>query len=449
MKRKVLTALALFLLLADVAAAAPRQLKPGFNLFSKEQDIQLGKEAAAQMEKEMTIVSQPELNNYIQRIGEKLAATPEAGDFPYSFKMVSDKSINAFALPGGPTFIHTGLLAAADNEAQVAGVIAHEISHVALRHGTNQVSKANLIQLPLILAGSAVGRSDSLLGNLAQLGIGLGANSLLLKFSRNAERDADLLGTRMMARVGYNPVEMARFFEKLEAGGGGPGLQFFSSHPNPGNRVKAVETEIRLLPGRTYTTGDPAGFGKMQKLVAALPPPPPRAGQSAGSAQPVPEITPSARYREHRSNSYAISYPDNWEVMAGKQSEAVTIAPKEGLVQSGSGTAIGLGMVAGFHGTGGAADLRRNTEDLIRQLTSSNPGMKVQASRDTWVDGQPALLVTLHSQSPFADDTEVDSLLSVQRPQGLFYVVLIAPQSAVGKTQGAFDAIIRSIRFPR
>ena len=138
----------------------------------------------------MPVVSDGQLQNYVERIGRKLVATGMAGDYPYSFKVVNDPSINAFALPGGPTFVNTGLLKSADNEAQVAGVMAHEISHVALRHGTNQASKANLIQLPAMLAGAVVG-NGSMLGQLAQLGIGLGANSVLLKYSRNAESDAE------------------------------------------------------------------------------------------------------------------------------------------------------------------------------------------------------------------------------------------------------------------
>src|SRR5262249_39660068 len=132
-----------------------------------------------------------------------------------------------------------------------AGVVAHEISHVILRHGTNQASKANLIQLPAMLGGAFGGRG--MLGQLTQLGIGLGANSLILKFSRGAESDADLMGTRIMHEAGYNPIEMARFFEKLEAeaGKGGWFGQLLSDHPNPGNRVKAVQDEIRFLPAKS------------------------------------------------------------------------------------------------------------------------------------------------------------------------------------------------------
>lgn len=261
-----------FLGLIVWAAEGPTKLKPGFNLFSKEQDIQLGREAAAQVTKQVPIIRRPELSAYLDRVGGKLASQPQAGDFPYAFSLVHDKSVNAFALPGGPTFVHTGLILAAENEAELAGVLAHEIAHVALRHGTNQASKANLIALPAALASAAVG-DGSLLGQLAQLGIGVGANSILLRYSRNAERDADLLGAQIMASAGYNPIEMARFFEKLEAGGGSRGLQFFSDHPNPGNRLKAVEREIQYLPQRRYTA-DTGQFPHMKDLVRRLGEPP-------------------------------------------------------------------------------------------------------------------------------------------------------------------------------
>ncbi len=436
------------LVLAGAALAQqPRELKPGWNLFSKEQDIQLGREAAAEIEKQVVVVRDAQLNDYVRRIGERLAAAPEAGGFPYSFKVVADKSINAFALPGGPTYVHTGLIAAAENEAQLAGVMAHEISHVALRHGTNQASKANLIQLPAVLAGAMVG-SGSMLGTLAQLGIGLGANSVLLKFSRSAERDADLLGARIMSRAGYNPIEMARFFEKLEAEGGSRGPEFFASHPNPGNRVKAVEEEIRMLSAREYTAGNTGDFARIRRLAEATPVPqaPARAQAAPTTNQPVPAIRVSGRLRQYRGSTWSVSHPDNWQIMSG-QSGNVTIAPQEGVVETGSGTAIGLGAVIGFHN--GSGDLRRDTDELVRQLIASNPGMKAVSSQSGRVNGQPALLVTLNSQSPWAGETEVDSLVTVERPQGLFYMVLIAPRSAQRNVRGAFDAMIRSVRFTR
>lgn len=434
------------LILAGAAAAAdgPRKLKPGFNLFSKEQDIQLGKEAAGEIEKQLTVIDNAELNAYLQRIGSKLAATEEAGGYPYTFKLVQDKSINAFALPGGPAFVHTGLLTAAENEAQVAGVLAHEIAHVALRHGTNQVSKAQLLQLPAALAAAAAGQKGGMLGTLAQLGVGFGAGSVLMKFSRNAERDADLLGARMMAKAGYNPIEMARFFEKLEAEGGSRGPQFLSDHPNPGNRVKAVEAEIRYLPRRTYTTGNAQEFTRMQKAVAALPPAPERKVQQQGQAPAVPRLQPSMRLREYRADLYSVSYPEDWRLSEDRRSGGALIAPQEGVVEN----AIGAGVVIGIN-QGARGDLRQDTEALLRQFISRNTGMKARGTSEGWVDGRPALITTLESPSPYAGETEVDTVVTVELRQTLFHVILIAPRSAQRDLQGAFDDVMRSIRFAR
>ena len=265
-----------FVVSAGFLFAQIKDPKPGFNLFSKAQDVQLGKEAAAEIEKQYEVVSNPELQRYIDTIGKRLTSSRRASDFPYSFKVVSDDSINAFALPGGPMFIHTGLIKAAENEAQLAGVMAHEISHVALRHGTNQVSKANLIQLPAALGGQMAG--GGLLGTIAQAGIGIGANSALMKFSRGAETQADTNGTLILSDAGYNPLEMARFFEKLGADGAKQSrvAEFFSSHPSPGNRVKAVEGLITQLPRKEYTNGDQAAFTRAKDIVLKLPPPKPR-----------------------------------------------------------------------------------------------------------------------------------------------------------------------------
>jgi beta-barrel assembly-enhancing protease len=268
--------IAIIVLLSGIVSAQVRPPKPGFNLFKKEQDIQLGREAAAQVEKQYEVIRDPQLQQYIDTLGARLARSRYANDFPYSFKVVSDDSINAFALPGGPMFIQKGLIKEAESEAQLAGVMSHEMSHVALRHGTNQASKANLIQLPALLAGQVAG--GSMLGSLAQAGVGLGANSALLKFSRTAESQADYNGALIMSDAGYNPLELAHFFEKLEAQSGSQGRasEFFSSHPNPGNRVQAIEALIRQLPPRQYIEGDVRGFQQAHAIVMKLPPAKPR-----------------------------------------------------------------------------------------------------------------------------------------------------------------------------
>ncbi len=275
MTRIARSAIVTVFLTALMWAQGPTQFHPGFNLFSKDQDVQLGQENAAQVRKQMVVIKDPFLTDYVTRVGKRLVSAREAQEsgFPFTFEVVADPSINAFALPGGPMFINTGLLKAVDSEAQLAGVMGHEMSHVILRHGTNQASKSKLIELPAILGSQMAG--SSMVGKLAQVGIGLGANSVLLKFSRSAESQADLMGSHLMAESGYDPMEMAHFFEKLNAQGGGRTLQFLSDHPNPDNREKAIEEEAHKLPQQTYgyQTGE---FQRMKQVVAKIKEPKPK-----------------------------------------------------------------------------------------------------------------------------------------------------------------------------
>src|SRR5271166_2209478 len=242
MKRSPLnTVMTMLLMASSVNVGLARKpgdpLKPGFNLYSKQQDIEVGKQSAERVRQQYQLVQIPELQAYVQKIGERLAKTPTAAysGFPFSFTLLNYKEVNAFALPGGPTFIFTGLIKAADSEAELAGVLAHEISHVVLRHGTNRASKANLIERPAQIIGAL--NSLTLLGRLVNVGLGLGLNGIFLKNSRADESEADALGAHIMSEAGYDPVALAQFFVKLEARGG-PGVpEFLSDHPSPGNRV--------------------------------------------------------------------------------------------------------------------------------------------------------------------------------------------------------------------
>ena len=271
--------LVLFLILigiATVAFAQLKDLKPGFNLFSSQQDIQLGQESAVQVAQQQPVVQNAQLTAYLNNVVARLANTPHGkSEFPYKVNAIASKDINAFALPGGPIFVYTGLIGEASNESELAGVLAHEMTHVKLRHGTNQATQANLIELPFALAEKAVG-SGSLLGQLTQLGIGLGFNSIILKMSRGHESEADYNGAQTMAEAGYNPLSMAQFFQKLEAKGRAENrlTQFLSDHPNPGNRVKAVQDEIRQMPQRSYRA-ETGQFPAMKQLVSTIPVPPP------------------------------------------------------------------------------------------------------------------------------------------------------------------------------
>ncbi|MDX1981907.1 MAG: M48 family metalloprotease [Bryobacteraceae bacterium] len=444
---------AVSILLFSVCASAqkPKNIKPSrWNFFSPQQDVELGKEAAGQIEQQVAIVNNDQLSRYVASIGGRLAKQSEAGKYPYTFKVVYDKSINAFALPGGPAYIHTGLISQAENEAQIAGVLAHEIAHVALRHGTAQVSKANAAQLLAGIGGAMLG-GGSMLGQLAQLGAGLGANSLLLKFSRDAESDADLLGARMMAKAGYDPVEMARFFEKLEAEekkSGRSTPQFMSDHPSPGNRVKAVQNEVKMMPKRSYTAGDAGELQQMQKVIQGLPVPA-KANTNFRKAGDPQGARPAAGAKQYRSQGIAFQYPENWQVIPNQQGNEITIAHQEGLVDKNGQGDIAYGAVIGLQQTQ-SRDLRANTEQYLKGVMQGN-GLQLgnEGTRQVQVSGSQGLLHVLYGQSAFQGQREVVIVVTADHPAGLLYMILISPENEYKPAQPAFERMITSLEFAR
>jgi len=249
LQRTVMTLAALFLVLTAVVWAERTSLKPGWNMFSPQQDIEVGQQVSADAERQLPMLNDDRMDEYVNDLGQRLADRAPGEEYPYRFKVVNDRAINAFALPGGPIYINRGVIEAADNESQLAGVIAHEISHIALRHGTNQASKASAAQLPLAILGGIIG-SDSTASVLTQLGASFAVNSVLLKYSRTAESQADIMGTQILHDSGYDPRAMAQFFDKIEAlhEGGGP-VEFFSNHPSPENRIERVNQEVSALGG--------------------------------------------------------------------------------------------------------------------------------------------------------------------------------------------------------
>ena len=454
----------LLALLATVPVAAQlKTFEPShFNLFSPQQDVAMGKDAAKQVMSEQTMINDPTVTAYVTRIGEALTKSSKAGSFPYSFHVIQDPSINAFALPGGPVFVHTGLLAALDNESQLAGVLAHEISHVALRHGTTQVTKAQGIQLGLMLGASMLGKQGSIWNTVAQLGAGLGAQSLLLKYSRDHEKQADLNGAQIMNDIGYNPVQMAVFFQKLEAQsqqGNGFLANFLADHPSPGNRIEYVTEQNQYLPKKTYIQGNASELTKVKNVVASLPkaaPPNSNATPANGqSALPDPStLRPVAEQIRHRNRSFVLYHPKNWDPYGDPNSDSVTIAPKAALIQGANGqTQIGYGIIASYYypqnGAGQTipVDLSRDTQALLQEVMKGNPGMKqTSAPRPAKVAGSNAYLTPLTSTSPFGG-VERDVIITVDRPEGLFYMVFIAPESEWNASQATFDKVVRSIEF--
>jgi beta-barrel assembly-enhancing protease len=278
--RKTLPATTVAALLASLVTlvlAADLNFRPGFDLFSVAQDVQVGKENAAQVEKQMPVLDDEQASRYVNQLGRRLSsyAPDNQPEYVWRFRVLNSGDINAFALPGGYIYVNRATIESAEDEAELAGVLAHEEGHVVLRHGTHQASEVMLAQKHLEILGGLVGAQDStLLGQLLQLGVGVGVQSFLLHNSRTMEAQADSVGTYILYRAGYDPHAMAQFFGIIERKYPQQTLQFFSDHPNPGNRIKAVDEEIpELGPAKAWITDNP-DFEFVKSRVRSLPPPP-------------------------------------------------------------------------------------------------------------------------------------------------------------------------------
>ena len=256
---------------ANVAGSGAREhFRPGFNLFSPEQDVELGNASAEEMARQVRLVGDERVVAYVRRTGERLAAETTGHAFPYKFYVVDAGEVNAFALPGGHVYVNAGAIAAARNEGELAGVLAHEIAHVALRHGTNQASKAYVAKAGLGLLGALAGGGGGDVGSALAAAGGAYANAMFLKFNREAETQADLEGARLMAAAGYDPRDMARFFEKL---GGGPeegASETSSDHPEPRSRVAAINGLAPSLRIERPAARDAGEFRRVKSRLSAL-----------------------------------------------------------------------------------------------------------------------------------------------------------------------------------
>jgi predicted Zn-dependent protease len=272
MRTSALVAAALALAMSPLVAQTPVELSD--NDYTPAEDVQLGREAAAEVERQLPLLRDDEVNTYVRALGRRLVGgipgRLEQPAFQYAFTVVNVRDLNAFALPGGPIYINRGMIEAARTEGELAGVLAHEASHVVLRHGTARATRSTPFALGA-LAGSVVGAIlGGDVGSIVSQGTQFGLGTWFLSYSREFEREADLLGAQIMARTGYDPREAARMFETLERANGGGGLEFLSSHPNPGNRSERIIEEARLLGVRDGTT-DTASFRRIKARLAGMP----------------------------------------------------------------------------------------------------------------------------------------------------------------------------------
>jgi Zn-dependent protease with chaperone function len=443
------------------SALAQTQIKLHSNKYSIQDDIKLGRQAAQEAESQFPLLRDSEVQGYVESVGRRLVSSIPSQfqhpEFQYYFKVVNARDINAFALPGGPMYVNRGMIEAARSEGEMAGVMAHEISHVALRHGTAQASKA---QKYSILGGIA-GIAGTILGGP---GVGQLAQApfavYLLKFSREYETEADILGAQIMAQAGYDPRDLANMFQTIERQGGGGG-GFLSDHPSPSDRYARINREAQSLRVNTGNR-DSREFARVQQRLRGYGSAPSMAEiQRSGQRYPqgeqtgnYPDNPPSGRvsYPSNRYQSVAIfnggvnvSVPSNWRQV--NEGNSVWFVP-----EGGYGTYNGQAVYTHGASFGVAQTNSRNlqgaTQELINSFAQGNNNLRSSGGYGrTTLDGRSALVATLTNVNEATGRPELIRLITTQLRNGqVFYMVAVAPQNERG-FESAFDQILRSLRI--
>ncbi len=452
------------------AVAQGTKIQMPKNKYSLQQDVQLGQQAAAEVEKQMPVMAEnSDVDRYVENVGRRLvAAIPREyrqSAFQYEFDVVNARDINAFALPGGPMYVNRGMIEAARNEGEMAGVMAHELSHVVLRHGTAQATKAQSakFQLPAIggaILGAIIGGN---VGSIIAQGTQLGVTAYFLKYSREYERQADILGSQIMANAGYDPRDLANMFRTIEREGGGSGPEWLSSHPNPGNRYEAITQEAeRLRVNRSAARYDNAEFNRVKNDLRRMSPAPTmqeiaqrnaRNQQTSGQQYPSGSRVeqrvenPSSRYNNYTGgNVFQVSVPSNWQRFESRDS--VTFAPRGAYGDYQGQSVFTHGAIVGVVNAG-TGDLESASDRYIGALLQNNSYLNPQGrySRSS-IDGRRALAIRLAGRSPVTGQTEVVTIYTTMMRNGtLFYIVNVAPSGDYRQYNQAFATILRSVRL--
>lgn len=474
MKSRGITRFAAMIMMMAVALTPLSVLAQGTriemprNKYSVAQDVQLGQEASAEVRRQLPLLREnSEVDAYIERVGQRLvAAIPrefQHPEFRYEFTVVNARDINAFALPGGPMYVNRGMIEASRNEGEMAGVMAHELSHVALRHGTAQATKTQKLQLPAIggaILGAIIGGSA---GSVIAQGTQIGLSAYATKYSREYETQADILGAQIMARAGYDPRDLANMFRTIERESGGrSGPEWLSSHPNPGNRYERINQEANLLRVENvrarYDTGD---FSRIQSMLRRMSPAPTmqeiaqqqQGGQQGGRQYPDDSRIeqrvepPSSRFRTYSGgNLFRIAVPENWRQFG--ENDSVTFAPQGAFGNYQGQSVFTHGAVVGVVNVQ-ARSLQEATDRYVNSLLQNNSYLQPRSNyRRTNMGQRNALSVMLTGQSPVTGRNEVVNVYTTMLSNGmLFYMINVAPNEDYRYYNQVFQTMLRSIEI--
>jgi predicted Zn-dependent protease len=460
--RKITTGtLAAVLVLLPIAAIGQTRISMPKNKYKVQDDVKLGNQASAEVQKQFPILNDPVTQRYVESVGQKLVAAIPAQfqqpAFDYRFEVVNARDINAFALPGGPMYVNRGMIEAAKNEGEMAGVMAHEISHVALRHATAQQTKLSnplnqILGIGAILGGAVLGGQAG-----AQLGQVFAAG-YFLKYSREYETQADVLGAQIMANAGYDPRDLANMFRTIQQqSGGSGGPEWLSSHPDPGNRYQNINREaqyLRVSPNPIKVTRD---FQRVQERLRGMS----RArsmeeiqrdhtngsgavsNPTAGGRYTSSVQAPSTRTRIYQSGNWIrMNVPSNWREFSYEG--FIQFAPEGGYGDSG----ITHGAMIGIDRSN-AADPRQAAQAYVNNLLQGNSYLQQRGTLTrTTLSGRQGYSAVLAGRSPITGRAELVTVYAAQLRNGdLFYIATVVPEQESSRYNTAFRSMLSSLRL--
>ena len=457
-KQLTVSALVMTIWLIPIAILGQTRVTQPKNKYKVQDDVKLGAQASTEVEKQFPILNDADATRYVERVGARLVnAIPtqfRQTAFEYRFKLVNASDINAFALPGGPMYVNRGMIEAAKNEGEMAGVMAHEISHVALRHATAQQTKQGSFGNQLGMIGMILGGAILAGEAGAQLGA-MGAAAWMTKYSREYETQADVLGAQILADAGYDPRDLANMFRTIAQQGGGGGPEWLSSHPDPGNRFEKINKESTFLRVSDNPIKITRDFERVKARLRGMP----RARtmaeiqQDAKSGGTTSQTAngrytgnvqyPSARVRTYTSGNWIqMSVPQNWREFATESD--VQFAPEGAYGPEG----ITHGVMVGIY-RGRSSNINSNSQEYVQSLLQGNDYLQQRGGfTRSNVAGRQGYSTVLSGRSPVTNRSETVTIYTAQMNSGgMLYVVTVVPEGEAANYSNAFRNMIYSIRL--
>jgi predicted Zn-dependent protease len=413
------------------------------NFFSLKQDVEIGEESSREAERSLQLIKTFGVNQYVSTIGQRILQNRALPALKYHLQIVNSKDVNSLGFPGGEIYLYRGLVDLASNDDELAAIVAHEVSHVASRHGTQQLSRQLLVQEPIAIA-AGVPISEVWKEQITKLGISLGVDAPFLRYSRDQELEASLMAVRLMANAQFDPNAFRTLLEKINE----TQTAFVFNHPQSQDVSPELADEIDRLSLPARRARPSPAFQTFRAAMQRIP----SAVLVKATPPTAPDLTePLANVFTHPLDYYRLSYPTGWQATRNGTNGAI-IAPPDGVQSSPNGDDVKRGVMFDLFDISvpdRSLTLEQATNRIIVFLHERNPSLKIVpgAQTQTLVSDEPGLRTVMIGKSETDNSSEVAWVVTRVYYKSLFYLVFVAPEDEFPMYQPVFEQMIRSARL--